>query len=939
VKKCHGFLLQALLLALPAGAALAQAVPTVEIFHVQGAGMTSPYAGQTVRIENSVVTAVFNGGFFLQTPDARADSQVALTSNGIRVVTAGWPATPDGALMRADRISLDATVIEQDGETRLQPVGALSRLGSNAVLPTAVEFSLQVGRPRSHFDHLYCQGGLSNFECYEGMRVTLPDAMVVAGNLIEGGSDFGAVYVSPYGRRSLREKGVRPDDVLVPSNSLAGYWDSNAEILRMQTDTLGALPPDTPLPGGARFSATGVLSVVAGRYTFLPTDISITPQTGSLPVTAGLAETSESYRVATFDLGALCDADAGNSSVPCVTPEPGASQVATQIGRLAAYIVEVLEAPEVVAVQHVETQALLDQLAAAATAQAGAGISYAGSIGAGTNPRGLKLGFLVRTDKITIMDVSQRRADATWDGAPLHPMPPLLLEGSFSHGGETHLFRVLNMHVDDRDGVDAGNVQVRERRFQQAWSLAGLVQELQHDGSELAAPLLVLGKLNDWVYTDGYVDVHGLISGRYYDPENLRNIVVDNPVSPVLTSIVWLLPADGRITSMNYESFGAVQGESDRTIPAAGGIDHILLARDARRTAMGYGVPRANADAPQILHSMGTGAVGSSPFDAVMVRMYPGCLADPEANQDGDGWCDLFDNCPTVPNEDQADTNGNGFGDACEPEVDISVALEAAPNPVEAGGTLTVTATVTHPGGDAVEAPVLRIQMPRRFDLQSHSGGAWACNAEPGDLLGPLLDCTRATLQPGMSEVSVTGVVDPTLPAGATLWFSAEALPLDFAPDNNTVMIPVEIIPVVTDLRLVMFNPSPLVQVGDTLEFTLRTNNLGLRSAADVVVQMPRPHGTEITLVDPDAGWNCLAASPTAPVLECMRTEFAAGAQSDIRFNLLVLPSAGTSFVVNPAIASTTEDPDPDNNSVLLVFTVSDGDPEGDRIFRDGFED
>ena len=33
---------------------------------------------------------------------------------------------------------------------------------------------------------------------------------------------------------------------------------------------------------------------------------------------------------------------------------------------------------------------------------------------------------------------------------------------------------------------------------------------------------------------------------------------------------------------------------------------------------------------------------------------------------DGDGFCDTGDNCPQVPNPDQADADFNGVGDACE---------------------------------------------------------------------------------------------------------------------------------------------------------------------------------------------------------------------------------------------------------------------------------
>src|SRR5690606_18354575 len=88
-------------------------VPTLEVFDVQGAGLTSPVAGQNVRIADSVVTAVLSDGFFLQTPDARADSDTALTSNGIRVQTAGAPTyTAGGAVAVGHRVTVTGTVNE-----------------------------------------------------------------------------------------------------------------------------------------------------------------------------------------------------------------------------------------------------------------------------------------------------------------------------------------------------------------------------------------------------------------------------------------------------------------------------------------------------------------------------------------------------------------------------------------------------------------------------------------------------------------------------------------------------------------------------------------------------------------------------------------------------------------------------------------------------------
>jgi uncharacterized repeat protein (TIGR01451 family) len=914
-------LLLALALGVPSSTAYA-----VEIFEVQGNGMTSPLVGQSVTIHDSVVTAVFNGGFFLQTPDARGDEPTALTSNGIRVITSGLPTYADStAVAVGDRATVQGTVLEQQGETRLQ-MSSATRNATGQLLPVPVEFSLQSGRPRAVFSNLFCFENLSNFECFEGMRVSLPDAMVVAGNVL-GTSDYGPVYVSPYGLRSLREKGVRMDDVLVQGlNEQAGIWDSNPEILRMEFDRLGALPANTPLVGGARFSATGILTVVDGAYTFWPTEIEVDAATNTLPVSAGIAETATSFRIGTFDLGALCSSATCSNAVP----------LASSTGRLAAYITEALESPEVLAVQHVESQAAIDALANAASNLAPPGATYTGYIGSGGDANGLRLGFLVRTDKIGSITVSNRLA-----GDALHPKPPLLLEASFTSGGETHMFRVLNVHIDPRDGIES-DPALMERRFQQALSIAELIQSLQTGGTQIDNPLMVVGKLNGWTRADGYVDVHGMLTGRYFDPENKRNLGfpdVDNPVSPVMTSIIDLLPAQEQISTMTFVNFGAVQGESNREIPAAVAFDHILLARDARRTTTEYGVARANADAPEFLRLSGTGAVGSSPFDGVLVRVYPGCLNDPEANRDDDGWCDTFDNCPTVTNEDQVDANGNGVGDACEATGDIALGLSATPNPAEPGQSVTVNATISHLSGDAVQDLVLTLELPRRFTVQSVISGAWTCGSIQTTSTGGTLECTRASLASGNSVVSLVGIPDADLPNAATLRVAGSVTPADSNTANNSAELDIVITGIEADLSLFLENPSPLATIGQQLQFGLTLNNLSGRSAQNVMVQMPRPAGTEITTISANPAWACDPAGASATQLMCTRESNAVGDQTRIDFTLTVLPSAGTTFTVNPSISSSTPDPDMSNNSRSVTFAVSDGSPEGDVIFHDGFED
>jgi hypothetical protein len=66
---------------------------------------------------------------------------------------------------------------------------------------------------------------------------------------------------------------------------------------------------------------------------------------------------------------------------------------------------------------------------------------------------------------------------------------------------------------------------------------------------------------------------------------------------------------------------------------------------------------------PNPLASWGYPPVDHAYAILVLQRSLGGACID----SDGDGVCDNVDNCPSVPNPDQADSNRNGIGDVCEP--------------------------------------------------------------------------------------------------------------------------------------------------------------------------------------------------------------------------------------------------------------------------------
>jgi hypothetical protein len=62
---------------------------------------------------------------------------------------------------------------------------------------------------------------------------------------------------------------------------------------------------------------------------------------------------------------------------------------------------------------------------------------------------------------------------------------------------------------------------------------------------------------------------------------------------------------------------------------------------------------------------------------------------------DGDGVSDLIDNCINIPNADQADSDNNGVGDACENGLPAPEVLSVVPGAIAQGATVVATVTGT----------------------------------------------------------------------------------------------------------------------------------------------------------------------------------------------------------------------------------------------------
>ncbi len=601
------------------GAILYDIPVAAEIWQIQGREQTSPLLGKSVKTSGNIVTAVGPAGFNMQTPDARSDGD-PLTSDGVYVFTASAPSVAIG-----DVVDVDAKVDSYYNLTELKnPTVNVTAHG--AALPKAVVFDSHT--PSSDPNHLSC--GATNFQCFVGMRVVIENGMINTGNRRFSTEPFAEVSISADGMRSLRQPGVR-FSVPVPAGVNLPNWSGNPQVFKMNTADFGAVPVNTPFNAGTTFRAEGVISYDFGAYTLIPTSITV-KQAASIP-RAVTPTPASALRIGGFNTERFCDSTF-NTTFTCSggSSEPTPADVALKTQRLSAYIGSVLKLPDVLSVEEVKSLAVLQGLAK----QLGDDyqVPYDAYLVPGHDPSGINVGFLVRNDRVHVLSVRQLGADETWldngQTAFIHDHPPLLLT---AEAGGTR-FEVIAVHPKARQNVDKDNsdaVRDRQKRFLQAKSLATQVQALQQ--ASAATPLLVVGDFNAYQFTDGWVDVVGLISGKYNDDQNLLKLG-GNIVKQPLWNAVESVPENDRYSFLFTENFGPIQGytaagsgNTGRSVPTVQVLDHALLSKSAtaRFLQMQYG--RADLDAPDQTEADAakavdwTKAIGASDHDGFVVDL------------------------------------------------------------------------------------------------------------------------------------------------------------------------------------------------------------------------------------------------------------------------------------------------------------------------------
>ncbi len=564
--------------------------PLSAIHAIQGAGTSSSLVGQFVATRGIVTGVKFNG-FFLQTPDAEADADPA-TSQGVLVFTSSTPA----GLAPGDLVKVTATV--QEFIPSQDPVSppitelvspAFTVLSSGNPLPAATTVTATDTDPN---------GTIEQLERFEGMRVSVPALRAVAPTQRAFLNENNATSASNgtfYGvidgvARPFREPGIEVPDPL-PSGSpcCVPRFDANPERLRVDSDALlggGALE----VTAGALLSnVTGPLDYGFRTYTILPEPSSPPSLSGNVVATPVPQPAEQEFTVASYNLERFFDTvDDPGVGDPVLTP----TAFDNRLGKASLGIRNVLRTPDVLGLVEVENLSTAQTLAARVNADAVAAgdpdPAYVAYLEEGNDIGGIDSGFLVKSSRVTVVDVTQLGKTATFinptTGLPetLNDRPPLVLRALVqAPAGAPYPLTVIVNHLRSLNGVDGTDgVRIRAKRAAPADYLAYLSPARQAGGERVVS----VGDYNAFQFSDGYVDGVGTIKGT---PAPASEVVHASPdlVNPDLTNLV-----DTAVAAERYSY--SFDGNSQV-------LDHVLIDSLIQPRFSRFHTARLNADFPE----------------------------------------------------------------------------------------------------------------------------------------------------------------------------------------------------------------------------------------------------------------------------------------------------------------------------------------------------
>ncbi len=501
--------------------ALCTAVPlkaqtSVSIHDVMQSLPGGPYLGQTVSTSGVVVgvmnaTGAGNSGFYISEPGANRNS-LRVTADGMPVFTSTLAAC--NGVNDGDAVTVVGTVVNGTGITAANTPGSGIRPASctkTGTSTTAQSIDLaNFGALTTLVDALVYTGMVATDKSFIAIQPTA-GGITSAATAVTSTGQFWAVLLSGIttNNHMFRGAGIARDEyVPISAPSTVTTWAGNPQRILIDTTTFGGTAVDITVgqtitcnnantTGKGAMEAIGLIDYTLGYARLLIFKETTCSVSGTIATSVSAVADTTHFKVGTLDVNSFL----GSTGIRT-----------TALAKATLAVTSVFGSPDVFAMQEADNQAILLQLATAVNTANSNSTTYAATV-LGTETS--NSGFLVNTTAVRNAIYTEVGRGTTYTAsrgsAMLWDHPPLVLQGEFARVGKNYPFAVINVHMTPRDSIGDAILgpDIRTRRAAQAAAVSTLVQQYQTAGSNV----IVAGNFNAYEYSDGYVDVIGVIDG------------------------------------------------------------------------------------------------------------------------------------------------------------------------------------------------------------------------------------------------------------------------------------------------------------------------------------------------------------------------------------------------------------------------------------------
>ena len=262
------------------------------------------------------------------------------------------------------------------------------------------------------------------------------------------------------------------------------------------------------------------------------------------------------------------------------------------------------------------------------------------------------------------------------------------------------------------------------------------------------------------------------------------------------------------------------------------------------------------------------------------------------------------------------------------PTANLAVTNSDAPEPVNSGGTITYTQTITNNGPDAAANANITESIGSGVTFQSiTTPGGWSCTTPAIGGTGAI-SCSIASLA-NAGSASFTVVVNVTAVSGSvsnTITGSSDAS--DTVQANNSATATTTVTPLPTaDLGITKSTPTTNAAPGAAVAYTIVVTNHGPDTATSVTMTDTLPATLLFQSINAPAGYVCTTPTVgTTGVISCTGSSLANGATATFTLNVTSVSNANGAIANTASVSGTPSDPTPGNNSQTSSFTAGSAD-------------